>query len=57
MMIPAGCKSDESNQFSHLEIWKPRPGASIRNRVAPGFRAENASALIKALEKEACVEA
>jgi len=21
---------DESNQFSQLEIWKPRPGSSIR---------------------------
>ncbi len=30
IMNPAGCKSDKSNQFSQLEIWKPRPGSSIR---------------------------
>src|SRR5260370_11094397 len=29
IMNTAGCKSDESNQFSQLEIWKPRPGLSI----------------------------
>jgi hypothetical protein len=55
-MNPAGCKSDQSNQFFHLEIWKPRPGASIRIAVALGFRPENGSALIKALKQEAGVQ-
>jgi hypothetical protein len=56
-MNPAGCKSDQSNQLFSLEIWKPPPGSSIRTGCRTWFAAENASALIKALEKEASVEA
>ena len=55
-MKAAGCKSDDSNQFSQLEIWTARSGSSIRVAVALGFAAANASALIRALEKEAGVE-
>jgi len=55
-MNPAGCKSDESNQFSQLEIWKPRPGSSIRIGGCTWLQSRNASTLIKALEKEAGVD-
>jgi hypothetical protein len=54
MMKASRCKSDETNQFSQLEIWNPRPGSSIP--IAVGFGAGDASALIRALEKEAGVE-
>jgi hypothetical protein len=55
-MKASGCKSDESNQFSQLEIWTARCGSSIRIAVGLGFAAANASALIRAFEKEAGVE-
>jgi hypothetical protein len=56
IMNPAGCKSDESNQFSQLEIWKPRPGSSIRIGGWTWFRNRNRLGLITALEREASVE-
>jgi hypothetical protein len=47
-MNPAGSKSDESNQFSQLEIWNLGLVHQFESAVALGFGAESASALIKA---------
>ena len=56
-MKVAGCKSDESNQFSQPEIWKPRPGSiNSHRRLHLASEQKDASALIKALEEEAGVE-
>jgi hypothetical protein len=55
-MKAAGCKSDESNQFSQLKFGTSAWFDQFASAVALGFGAESASALIKALEKEAGVE-
>jgi hypothetical protein len=56
-MNPPGCKSDESNRcFLSLKFGTSACFHQFASAVALGFGAESASALIKALEKQASVE-
>jgi len=56
IMKAAGCKSNESNQFSQLEIWHPRPASSIRIGGHTWLPSRTRLSLVKALEREARIE-